>query len=77
MKLLIGTLMILGSSSMVMDKDSTFASSDMKVPHNSKVISGHDMVVINSTVTDKKTKKANECNDLTCWDAIIKSSLSQ
>ena len=77
MKLLIGTLMILGSSSMVMDKGSTFAISDMKVAHNSKVISGQDMVVINSVIVDKKTKKANECNDLTCWDVIIKSSLSQ
>jgi hypothetical protein len=71
-----GIILVLGSSSIVIDKDKMLEDKKMITVNKKEIITGEDMIVRTSIVIDQNDNlETNKCQDTKCWTNIINQQI--
>lgn len=71
-----GIILVLGSSSIVVDKDKMLEDKKMITVNQKEIIAGEDMIVRTSVVIDQNDKlETKKCQDTKCWSNIINQKI--
>ena len=71
---ILGVFLVLGSTSVIVDKNQVYENSSMMTIKKDEVIPRKDMTVKVSPVLMNLRKERSTCSDTGCWNNIIQNS---